>query len=973
MAQSKLVTDISSSYKEKIWGKDEGGEQVTDGYVFRGKRTFKIAREGLETTFKKGKNIEKNGVKLRILDTRIKGVELEIEVQVIHRNEKGVALIKLYGPNKRKENVVSVTRSKGSEPKFVNILAENVVKPMINDLLQGENELGTDSKLHKCPHCEKTSNSLGGIKSHITKMHKLQKLRKDEDEKSIAIEAQKVVENIIDSIIQISDTEEETENTKDITLEEIADGDFEMKYQKKCDSCDYEVKAERKYLIVRQMLNHKNHVHKNNSAKNKCDECDITFDGITNMKRHMRDVHNCSTFSTSPPPKKCRGSVKVVNETEEEAMETESSEEEIIKSRSKRQDEKVEAKNRKNMEEDQFFQKKKEEMEKQKIIQSEAAKVEEKRQKQKIKNQRKKSGKNKDNDSNIKEVPTNIKHLVNKGDVVYVVPGDGLCGPNAGAAKLFQDEKFGPDLKRKANLFFAEHFYKKYQYKTQCSVESPYKRNIKGGEVVFTDPDELIKFLKYHPNANLMWTDSEDLAVISDMFQIKIKIITTKGHTDENPTVNWIYPDPSMKEFAELTVDMEDLILLHEDDTHFNLIISEDSDLVKCGNLSKRLDCSAINEGSENNIDENNEEFLIVKSELKKCKIELEKCNLELYKKTEEVEKLKLEVKDLREIVKLRDELSQKNDSIMEVDEVDDAATLVSLKRSGFKRKNPQTESIRNCKDKNDSGKRYPCEKCNFTALHESLLKIHIQSIHTDEIMYSCDKCEHKEASVGMIQRHKQMKHTNMDKSEEKSAQQTCTECGYKALSEFLLRRHVQSRHIEERNTSCYLEEEYNCLECPFQGTSEEQLKKHFVLKHVITCRICNKQFKEKRELMLHRKSDHPNLVRPCKNYSNGACNFNSESCYWSHESKENETSAFNCFICRKAFQNKVEVMKHRKTDHISHVEPCNKFLTGECPFQSKFCWFLHTINSIEKENILVFPEATKEAKPPIKPYQNKA
>ena len=34
---AKMVKDISSTYKEKVWGKDEGGEQITDGYVFRGK------------------------------------------------------------------------------------------------------------------------------------------------------------------------------------------------------------------------------------------------------------------------------------------------------------------------------------------------------------------------------------------------------------------------------------------------------------------------------------------------------------------------------------------------------------------------------------------------------------------------------------------------------------------------------------------------------------------------------------------------------------------------------------------------------------------------------------------------------------------------------------------------------------------------------------------------------------------------
>ena len=116
-----MDSDISSSYKEKIWGKDEGGEQVTDGYVFRGKKTFEKAREGLDKLFKKGRKNVKNGVEFRALDRRVKGVELEIEVEVAFKNEKGIALLKLYGPNKKKENVVSVTRNKGSYPKFVSI------------------------------------------------------------------------------------------------------------------------------------------------------------------------------------------------------------------------------------------------------------------------------------------------------------------------------------------------------------------------------------------------------------------------------------------------------------------------------------------------------------------------------------------------------------------------------------------------------------------------------------------------------------------------------------------------------------------------------------------------------------------------------------------------------------------------------------------------------------------------------------
>ena len=48
---------------------------------------------------------------------------------------------------------------------------------------------------------------------------------------------------------------------------------------------------------------------------------------------------------------------------------------------------------------------------------------------------------------NLKQVPLACSHLVNNGDVVYVVPGDGACCPNCAAAFFFQDEVFGTKLR----------------------------------------------------------------------------------------------------------------------------------------------------------------------------------------------------------------------------------------------------------------------------------------------------------------------------------------------------------------------------------------------------------------------------------------------------------------------------------------------------------------------------------------------
>ena len=69
-------------------------------------------------------------------------------------------------------------------------------------------------------------------------------------------------------------------------------------------------------------------------------------------------------------------------------------------------------------------------------------------------------------------------------------------------------------------------------------------RKHKDGDVSYDDPAELLHFFTSSSNKALyMWSNSEDLAIISDMHQIKIKIITTKGREDMNPTVYCIHPN----------------------------------------------------------------------------------------------------------------------------------------------------------------------------------------------------------------------------------------------------------------------------------------------------------------------------------------------------------------------------------------------------------------------------------------------
>ena len=120
--------------------------------------------------------------------------------------------------------------------------------------------------------------------------------------------------------------------------------------------------------------------------------------------------------------------------------------------------------------------------------------------------------------------------------------------------------------------------------------------------------------------------------------------------------------DESLKEYAELKdVELGNMVLLHENETHFNLIVSKKSDIAKFESLSNRHNVGP----AEADLDKDDkEEHLVeesvlteneiesgdvdkIKKELDKCRKEKKavheqylKCEIELRKKTEDIEKV---------------------------------------------------------------------------------------------------------------------------------------------------------------------------------------------------------------------------------------------------------------------------------------------------------------------------------------------
>ena len=181
---STNVEEAPVGYKEKKWGREEGSGYIIDGYTFRGKGLFSKAWEGLKVMMKKGVQNEIGIIKFKALDVRKKGAGIEVDVEIVENGNRGVAVLKLFGLNSRKENVIMVNKSKEGDNNQVIILGQQIVKPLIKKFSDENGGTLSDSESIdnisiknnetnelKCNFCDITSCSSPGLKGHVTKMH----------------------------------------------------------------------------------------------------------------------------------------------------------------------------------------------------------------------------------------------------------------------------------------------------------------------------------------------------------------------------------------------------------------------------------------------------------------------------------------------------------------------------------------------------------------------------------------------------------------------------------------------------------------------------------------------------------------------------------------------------------------------------------------------------------------------------------
>ena len=175
--------DISEElrYEENRWPKEN-----PTGYSFKGKkRPFVKIVENMKLLMKKGNEKIIGNVNFKVLDSQKVPHGVEHEVELIKNKEKGVAILKIFGPSTKKGCTLMMNKAKKNDTKFVDILTFDIVKQLIDRYGHGDGWIellkvnpkvakkDDSKKSHYCHFCNNGFCNIKNLKIHIEKYHQV--------------------------------------------------------------------------------------------------------------------------------------------------------------------------------------------------------------------------------------------------------------------------------------------------------------------------------------------------------------------------------------------------------------------------------------------------------------------------------------------------------------------------------------------------------------------------------------------------------------------------------------------------------------------------------------------------------------------------------------------------------------------------------------------------------------------------------
>ena len=164
--------------------------------------------------------------------------------------------------------------------------------------------------------------------------------------------------------------------------------------------------------------------------------------------------------------------------------------------------------------------------------------------------------------------------------------------------------------------------------------------------------------------------------------------------------------------------------------------------------------------------------------------------------------------------------------------------------------------------------------------------------------------------------------------------------------------------------------------ECSFQAEEEFRLVRHIIEAHRITCYTCKDTFISFSEMIEHRRVNHPS-TKKCNTFPECV---NGDRCLYTHEGSvvssekvkahssqsHGEEVKFTCRTCQGDFNDKHEMMVHRKREHLNIVGLCKNIAAGiNCRKGPENCWYRHdqltNPRSTSRNNITAVPAFTEQ------------
>ena len=799
------------------------------GVTLNGKtKEFISAHQSLKELMKKGRNYSVDKGFLKVMDvTNNKAMAIAVIEVSSEGGAKGNVELKIYNPSVHKKKGATIEMRKMSGYDYVHV---EILKNMITILLDGfiagddiEEVLKKDPsvkpdrvvskpKLFSCVLCNFQTRFGSALKAHNTRIH-------------------------VNSQIPIK--------------------------QSLHDSCVSE-------SVPKQTQN----VKRAKSSVN-CKSCNSTFSTVDKLKEHEKNQHMKSDQLDSPdmispsasPPRKKQESETIDSQAKEsvEIMESENTTNEI--------DDSVEMLDLQIEANDTIY----------KMLENRIKQLEvevEAKEKEIIELKSRSIGSKSTKSSSIPShlFPVQEKHLpfLRGYRMRYKAEANGACAQSCTAVHIHEDEGESREVKKRINNHIADNWDEYYQYK----IGLPYVETVGVGKdantITKSTREEMLSFLRSDESL-LVYTNHQELLATANLYNITINIFTFGGGGGGEGRWSEIPPDPKMVAAADAKIRklIPDMALYHSDESHFDLLVKEDSRLALLGLLAGAVPDNLKDDAKTDAPKKNEWQTVKNKKATFRCDTEKEKID----------EKLLVE-----------DETSDE-DLVEEI-------TLVGMKNGGQKRVGPQ-ENAENII------KMIACDICTSKFQSQVMLEKHKKN-HVEK--FECNKCPDTFDINASFNEHMKKEHRPDDWN--------CMDCAFQAncaselIKHLKLTSHQPSQHIKDKRKlfddyrQCYtckmdFDGYYNLmnhrkkvhpsskkcrnfpLNCSFGSecwyVHIEQEKENEDSLDNFKCDFCDNEIKGRNNFMKHKKIFHPETIPICNLYKMNKCQRSENNCWFEH------------------------------------------------------------------------------------------